>query len=316
MTETTTKLWEERNLTDHKANLIKNDENDNFDTITGTKNGLTTNGVSDTTVQKNNYSKICPNCGEIVIYKWKQTLNASLKDGRICKGCSTKNNRGYSLEEENILLEKYSVIGTAACVKLLNNRSYGSVRMKAKQMGLKSPEKIQSKDKVNNKICGSCKVEMNKSNFFNCKNRKDGKYPTCKVCCKKQANSPQTKERRKIWYKTYRTRKSLTDVNYKLKKKLRKRFKSHLKSKGLRKSESVLKLLGCNITQFRNYIESKFKPGMSWSNYGYWGWHIDHILPCASFDFTKEEDRKKCWHYTNLQPLWMKENLRKWSKIL
>jgi len=105
-------------------------------------------------------------------------------------------------------------------------------------------------------------------------------------------------------------------VNYKLKKKLRKRFKSHLKARGLRKSESVLKLLGCDIQQFRAHIESKFKIGMNWNNYGYWGWHIDHILPCAAFDFTKEEERQKCWHYTNLQPLWMKDNLKKWSKIL
>ena len=49
--------------------------------------------------------------------------------------------------------------------------------------------------------------------------------------------------------------------------------------------------------------------GMSWENHG--DWHVDHIRPCCSYDLTIEEEQKKCFHYTNLQPLWAEENLSK-----
>ena len=71
----------------------------------------------------------------------------------------------------------------------------------------------------------------------------------------------------------------------------------------------AINLLGCTIQEARNHIEKQFIDGMSWENYG--KWHIDHIKPCASFDLTKENDQRKCFHYTNLQPLWAKDNLVK-----
>ena len=71
-------------------------------------------------------------------------------------------------------------------------------------------------------------------------------------------------------------------------------------------------LIGCTVEQLKQHLESHFKVGMFWSNYG--KWHIDHIKPCASFDLSKESEQKKCFHYTNLQPLWAKENREKGSK--
>jgi hypothetical protein len=97
------------------------------------------------------------------------------------------------------------------------------------------------------------------------------------------------------------------DTKFKLTRYLRARIYSALK--GFNKSESTEKLIGCSIQELKLYIENQFKPGMSWSNYG--KWHIDHIKPCASFDLSKPEEQKKCFHYTNLQPLWAEENLRK-----
>lgn len=86
--------------------------------------------------------------------------------------------------------------------------------------------------------------------------------------------------------------------------------------KGLKTSKSTktLVLLGCSVPQLRGYLEFRFKPGMSWNNYGRYGWHIDHIKPCASFDLTDPEQQKQCFHYTNLQPLWWWENLSKGDK--
>jgi hypothetical protein len=54
---------------------------------------------------------------------------------------------------------------------------------------------------------------------------------------------------------------------------------------------------------------------MSRDNYGYRGWHVDHIVPCSAFDLTNIEEQKKCFHYTNLQPLWAKDNLSKGNKF-
>jgi len=54
---------------------------------------------------------------------------------------------------------------------------------------------------------------------------------------------------------------------------------------------------------------------MTWDNYGYYGWHIDHIKPCASFDLVDEEEQRKCFNYRNLQPLWSGDNFAKNSKL-
>jgi hypothetical protein len=85
---------------------------------------------------------------------------------------------------------------------------------------------------------------------------------------------------------------------------------------GRSKSKHTMELLGCSIEEFKIYLEKQFTKGMNWGNYGKKGWHIDHILPCASFDLTDPEQQKKCFHYTNLQPLWAEDNYKKKDKIL
>jgi hypothetical protein len=73
-------------------------------------------------------------------------------------------------------------------------------------------------------------------------------------------------------------------------------------------------LIGCSVQALRNHFESQFTDGMSWLNYG--EWEIDHILPLTSFNLTNREEYLKCVHYTNLQPLWVMDNLKKGNKIL
>lgn len=75
------------------------------------------------------------------------------------------------------------------------------------------------------------------------------------------------------------------------------------------KRGKTLELLGCSVAELKDYLESNFHVGMSWDNYG--RWHIDHIRPCSSFDLTQEKEQKLCFHYSNLQPLWATDNLKK-----
>jgi hypothetical protein len=104
------------------------------------------------------------------------------------------------------------------------------------------------------------------------------------------------------------------DIEYRLTLLLRSRMKHALNGK--LKISTTKELLGCTLSEFKKHIENQFAEGMSWENYGRYGWHIDHIKPCASFDLSKPEDQKICFHYTNLQPLWAKDNLTKHCKIL
>lgn len=102
------------------------------------------------------------------------------------------------------------------------------------------------------------------------------------------------------------------DPAYKILCNLKRRIVSVIRNNT--KADTSKKLLGCTKEEFMKYIESKFTDGMNWDNYGYYGWHIDHIRPCSSFDMSDPEQQKQCFHYTNLQPLWMRDNLLKGDK--
>ncbi len=102
-----------------------------------------------------------------------------------------------------------------------------------------------------------------------------------------------------------------TDPQFKMVRLLRDRLRSALSDQGAKKEYSAKQLLGCDSVTLREYIESLFTEGMAWDNHGFHGWHIDHIVPCAAFDLTNIEDQKKCFHYTNLKPVWGIENIKK-----
>jgi hypothetical protein len=132
--------------------------------------------------------------------------------------------------------------------------------------------------------------------------------------------------KRKKWRKKYHKsqahlnnvkkwqKKQLKNSHYYLSKTLRSRIIIALKNGGIRKTSRTHELLGTDINTVWKHLESKFKPGMTRNNHG--EWHIDHIIPCASFDLSDPKQQIKCFHYTNLQPLWAKENLVKSDKLL
>lgn len=196
------------------------------------------------------------------------------------------------------------------------------------------------------KTCTNCGEEKQLSCFSKHKNGKDGYNSQCKVCRAlktkewKDKNKAKLKESRRLYYilnkekekaqniqwrannknhlriydNTYKNNKRKNNTGFKIISTFRTRIRKALKENW--KSGKTIELLGCTLQELKTYLESKFKPGMSLDNHGRgWNgkkeWHIDHIRPCASFDLSKLEEQKKCFHYTNLQPLWAEENLKK-----
>lgn len=90
---------------------------------------------------------------------------------------------------------------------------------------------------------------------------------------------------------------------------MRKACNRVVKQVGLgKKPTNTFKWVGCSPEQLKAHIESLFQEGMTWDNYGKHGWHVDHIRPVSSF---KPEEWEQINHYTNLQPLWWRDNLSK-----
>ena len=117
-------------------------------------------------------------------------------------------------------------------------------------------------------------------------------------------------------YKAYRLARHYermkSDIHYMVRQKISDRIRKALKAGYGNKSKSCLNYIGCSVPHLRQHLEAQFSKGMTWDNYG--EWHIDHIKPCAAFDLTCEEQQSKCFNYTNLQPLWAIDNLKKGAK--
>jgi hypothetical protein len=117
---------------------------------------------------------------------------------------------------------------------------------------------------------------------------------------------------RTTYEREWRKRKLETDLNYRIKLRLKNRIKKVLWSVKTRKPKVTMELIGCTVQFLRGYLEARFARGMTWKNYG--KWHIDHIIPCAEFDLRDPVQQNRCFHYSNLQPLWAFDNISKKDK--
>ena len=136
-------------------------------------------------------------------------------------------------------------------------------------------------------------------------------------------NSEILREKRKIYYQKnkeyikernydYCKKKRVTDPLYKLSRGIRSLILRSFKSKFTTKSKKTIEILGCSFDEFKMYLESKFDDKMNWDNQGTY-WHMDHIIPISSAE--TEEDVYRLNHYTNFQPLYWEDNLKKSNKI-
>jgi len=100
------------------------------------------------------------------------------------------------------------------------------------------------------------------------------------------------------------------DIEYKIKQCISSTIHSALKRNSKNKTNRTIFYIGCNINFLQNHLEAQFLPEFTWENYGE-VWEIDHIKGCCNFDLTKEEEQLKCFHFSNLQPLFKTTKIAK-----
>lgn len=177
--------------------------------------------------------------------------------------------------------------------------------------------------------CKECRVLEYRSNLEHNKDRSRKNYNNNKEYISIRNKAYKEKNREfyrkydKIYYqensekiiqrsKEYLYNRVENDLGFKILQRCRSRLYKAVKNHS--KSARTQELIGCTTDELLKHLESQFTDGMTWENYG--EWHIDHIMPCASFDFSKEEEQRKCFNYKNLQPLWAEDNYRKHDKII
>lgn len=193
------------------------------------------------------------------------------------------------------------------------------------------PKQSSSKDGYNNH-CKPCinlrnrQYRENNKEYFSKMRKKHYKKNRSKLLAQKAKYVAKNKDKKAKYDKQYRKnnadkirlhkknweKKHKNNPIFKIKRNLRRRIHHLVKGQ---KSDHTFNLIGCNAEEFKIHIESQFKPGMTWNNYGS-HWHIDHIIPCCTFDLSKESEQRKCFHYTNQQPLWKEENLKKGRRTI
>lgn len=129
----------------------------------------------------------------------------------------------------------------------------------------------------------------------------------------------KTKEARNKWHWQYQKAKAAKDPSFRMRRwicfHMNRALAKHLSGRNVTKASRIVQLLGCDWKSFVSHVESQFQRGMTWGNHGQSGWHFDHIAPLSSFDLTDESQLKKACHFTNVQPLWAADNIRKGGKV-
>ncbi len=156
--------------------------------------------------------------------------------------------------------------------------------------------------------CHACGKTKKLEEFTLDRNDPCGYNAKCKECEKEYRSRPEVKARK---YEIHRDRLE-NDPIYKISRNIRKRIHSVMRTEYSQNTLGKgIDLFGCSGVELQAHIESLFTEGMTWDNYGPYGWHVDHIIQVRYFDLSDDEQVKQCNHYTNLQPLWWQDNLSK-----
>lgn len=234
--------------------------------------------------------KICSKC-KVEKGFGEFNKDKSKKDGLCCK-CKECIKEHYKENREEIN-RKNKEYQKKNGTKLLEQK---------KEYREKNKEKIRQRRKEYRKNNRIKLLEQSKRYWL--KNR-------AKLLERKREYDKKNREKLNKQKKEYIKERRKNDPNFRIACRLRRRTNVGIISQGGIKSASTQELLGCSFDEARIHIENQFIEGMCWENYP--DWEIDHIRPCASFDLTDPEQQKQCFHWSNLQPMWAENNLKKSS---
>lgn len=272
-------------------------------------------------------TKVCCKCmGELPIENF-------YRDNRKKSGYTSRCKLCFSSVDKCVVLEKKSC---SKCKQELDISCFS--KDKGKKSGRASQckkcmSKVSEYDVPEKKLCRGCDKELQISCFFKDKTKKTGHSSRCKVCCSankdsikkarekyltsekgkqktieyKERTKDSRREKTRLWIKNKRE----TDASFRIKSCLRNRLNKAVERDS--KSASTIDLLGCTIPELKVHISKQLPEGVFWEDHGK-KFEIDHIVPVSAFDLLDSVQQRVCFHYTNLQPLSRKENLRKGAK--
>ncbi len=265
--------------------------------------------------------KTCNMCGEVKSFEFFQNKSPKILVSAKCEVCVNKShneNRKKRFQLNPELLEKRKEL-----MKKNNKRYVQNNKEKVIENHKRYTQKISEKKRAIREEKKQIKLkeleikrEEHKRILEETKKIKEEKKEEIRRS-KEYYNSEEYKILKKQKDKDRRynrwKRRWNEDEMFAMKTRLRNLIRNSFRRQGYKKfNESTESIVGINYSEFKKYLELKFLDGMTWKNRG--EWHIDHIIPLSSA--TSKEDLIKLCHYTNLQPLWAKDNLKKGSKII
>jgi len=248
--------------------------------------------------------KICKTCKqEKAIFEFSPNRFAADRRQYVCKSCSNAWIKSYRQR----CPEKYSY----EKIKLRNSTPERLARAEA----YRRTDKVKKRNREYRRVWIQNPENRKLAYAIHEKWRK---RPEVRAAQKLKRQNPEVKARHRENAKRYRNRPDvrlkLSHPKFRIRVNMRCRLRHFVKQ--VSHGKSMLKLIGLNsFAEFQAHLVSQFKPGMTWENYGRFGWHVDHKIPLSHFDLLDESQLLKAMHYTNLQPLWWYENLSKGNRI-
>jgi hypothetical protein len=262
--------------------------------------------------------KICPICQNrfILTYRSQKLCSKSCYNNqqKINQRNSYLKNKDKIIEDRKQNPEKWKLIWKKEREKSRDQRlSYGrkyklenkeKIKIKRKEKRLQNPEKTREDDKKNY----NQRKERGYHNDYFSKNK-------TKIYKTRQDWVDKNRDKLNKWYRDtrpeYIKNRLKTDPVFKILNNVRTRLKKYLQINNLSKFNKTMELVGCTPQELKLHIEKHFLPGMSWDNYNYKTWHIDHIKPLRLATTMEDVIRLKLMHYTNFQPKWAADNRKK-----